>query len=71
MLVLGLVEDHDVIEVHENKVVEHVSQYIVDKGLKDGKGIGEAEQHCKVLIVPDRVLNAVFHSSPSLMQTRW
>lgn len=40
VFVLGSGEDQDVIEVDENNLVKHVSEYVVDKGLEDGRSIG-------------------------------
>ena len=61
MLFLGLGKDEDVIQLDEDEAVEHVPEHVIHQSLEDGRGIGEAEG-----ITP----NAIFHSSPSLMQTR-
>lgn len=44
VFVLGSGEDQDVIKVEENKLVKHVSEYVVNKGLEDGSSIGEAKR---------------------------
>lgn len=49
-------------------MVKHVSENVTDKGLEYGWG-SWAGQHNYMLTC--RQLNAVFHSSPSMMQTRW
>ena len=40
MFVFGSGEDQDVIEVDENKLVKHVSEYVIYKGLEDDRSIG-------------------------------
>lgn len=52
ILTPGLGEDQDVVVVHKDEAVDYVSDYIIDKGLKEGRGVGQAEGHNKVLVVP-------------------
>ena len=38
-------EDEDVVEVDKNKLVDHVSQYVIDQTLEDGWCFSESERH--------------------------
>jgi len=49
--------------------IEHVTEYVVNQGLEDGRGVDRGMT--KYSKCPIGVLKAVFHSSPSRMQTRW
>ena len=60
MLMLGFREDQNVIEVDEDKLVEHVSEHIVNQGLENSRGIGEAEGHYQVLMMPRRSVKGRF-----------
>ena len=68
VFILGSGEDQDVIEVDKNKLVNHVSEYVVNKGLEDGRSIGEAKRHHQVLVVAsggvERCLPSVSLSNP-------
>ena len=60
----GFRKNQDVIQIDGYLAINDVTEDVVDQGLEDG--VRESERHDTVL-----VLKAVFHSSPSLMQTRW
>ena len=45
VLLPGLGEDQDVVQVDEDEPVEHVPNNIIYEALEDGKGVGKPEQH--------------------------
>ena len=62
-------EDEDVIQVDEGESVDHVPEDVIDEGLEDGRGV-KPKGITRYSQCPVGVLNAVFHSSPSLIRTR-
>ena len=50
------------LSINENGAVQHVPENVIDQGLED---------LTKYSKWPNGVLNAVFHSSPSWMRTKW
>ena len=60
MLMQSLREDQNVIEIDEDKLVEHVSEHVLKQGLKNSRGIGEAEGHYQVLVMPRRSVKCRF-----------
>ena len=41
----------DVVEVHDDKGVEEISQHVIDKGLENSRGISQTKRHDEVLKV--------------------
>lgn len=58
-------------QVHKNEAVQKVLENVIDQGLEHYWGVGEAERITKYSKWPRGVLNAVVHSSPSRVLTRW
>ena len=56
-------------QVNKNTNIEQVPKNIINQSLEDGGGIGEIEWHNYILY--SKVLKAFFHSSPSLILTKW
>ena len=69
VLLYGRGKDQDVVEVHEDGAVQHVPEHVVDQGLENRRGCPKGIT--KYSKWPNGVLNAVFHSSPSRMRTKW
>ena len=51
VLLLGLGEDEDVVNINEDIAIEHVPEHIIYQSLEDGRGIGQAKRHYKILVV--------------------
>ncbi len=47
----GRRKDENIIEVHEDKPVNHVSQHAIDHALEDSRGVGKPERKDQVFIV--------------------
>ncbi len=43
--------DQDIVDVHNNKLVEELPKHLVHKPLENGRGVGEAIRHDPVFIV--------------------
>src|SRR3954468_2502477 len=48
---VGLAEDEDVIDVHDDRLVKEGAEDVLDQGLERGGGVGETEWHHLVLVV--------------------
>ena len=66
----GFREDKDAIQVYKDVAINDVTKDFVDQGLEDGRRVRTA-WHSTRSDLGGGVLDAVFHSSPSLMRTRW
>ncbi len=49
-LVLG--EDQDIVEVNKNKLIDHVSEHVVDECLEDCRGVRKAKRHDQIFKMP-------------------
>ena len=67
--VLGVYQD--VIQIDDNTDIEEICEDTIDELLKSCRGVSQAERHDIPFEGPISLRNAVFHSSPSAMQTRW
>jgi hypothetical protein len=47
----GAGEDEDVIEVDEDKPVQHVMENIINPSLEHSRGVGKAKWHNQILVV--------------------
>lgn len=51
VLLLGLGEDEDIIQIDKGKLIEHVPKNITDWGLEESWGVGKTKRHDEVLVV--------------------
>lgn len=63
-------ENTNIIKINENKNIEHVSKDVIDQHLKDSGGVYKTERENAIFKCPRGELNAIFHSSPSLMRIK-
>lgn len=49
-----LAEDQDVIQVHEDVLIKHVAEDVVDEGLEHSRSVGETKRHDQVFIMANR-----------------
>ena len=47
-------ENQNIVQVHKNKMINHVPETVIDQGLEHGWSISQAERHYLVLVVPRR-----------------
>lgn len=56
--------DEDVIKVNKDKVVEHVTEDVINQVLQYSRGVGKAERHDKILEVSQRGAEGSFPFVP-------
>ncbi len=71
MLSGGPGEDQNVIQLDKNKAVNHVTEDVIYQGLEHSGALVSPNGMTRYSKCPRGVLNAVFHSSPLRIQTRW
>ena len=54
MFISVLGEDEEVIQVHEDTPIQHVTECVTDKGLENSRDVSDSERHNKVLKVAKR-----------------
>lgn len=71
MFLEGLRENQNVITVYIGKSFDKVLQLIIDTGLNTAGALGRLKGITRYWKWPERVLKAIFHSSPSRILMRW
>ncbi len=52
MVLIGVRVDQDVVDIHDDPAIQHVSKQIINECLENRRTIDQPERHYKIFIVP-------------------